>query len=31
MTTVGESRVIPEALDVTYHKLLEKFPPASAA
>ena len=25
MTTVGESRVIPEALDVTYSKLLEKF------
>jgi ATP adenylyltransferase len=25
MTTVGESRVIPEALDVTYSKLLQKF------
>ena len=25
MTTVGESRVIPEALDVTYSKLLAKF------
>jgi ATP adenylyltransferase len=25
MTTVGESRVIPEALDVTYQKLIEKF------
>lgn len=25
MTTVGESRVIPEALEVTYQKLLEKF------
>lgn len=25
MTTVGESRVIPEALDVTYQKLLQKF------
>jgi len=25
MTTVGESRVIPEALEVTYEKLREKF------
>ena len=25
MTTVGESRVIPEALEVTYQKLKEKF------
>ena len=25
MTTVGESRVIPEALEVTYTKLLPKF------
>jgi ATP adenylyltransferase len=25
MTTVGESRVIPEALDVTYQKLLQHF------
>ena len=25
MTTVGDSRVIPEALDVTYSRLLEKF------
>jgi ATP adenylyltransferase len=25
MTTVGESRVIPEALEVTYKKLSEKF------
>jgi ATP adenylyltransferase len=25
MTTVGESRVIPEALDVTYSKLLPQF------
>ena len=25
MTTVGESRVIPEALAVTYQKLLQKF------
>lgn len=25
MTTVGESRVIPEALEVTYQKLVEKF------
>ena len=25
MTTVGDSRVIPEALDVTYSKLLAKF------
>lgn len=25
MTTVGESRVIPEALEVTYTKLCEKF------
>ena len=25
MTTVGESRVIPEALEVTYEKLLQKF------
>ena len=25
MTTVGESRVIPEALEVTYKKLLPKF------
>lgn len=25
MTTVGESRVIPEALDVTYEKLCAKF------
>jgi len=25
MTTVGESRVIPEALDVTYSKLRQKF------
>ncbi|HSK64112.1 MAG TPA: HIT domain-containing protein, partial [Pyrinomonadaceae bacterium] len=25
MTTVGESRVIPEALEITYQKLREKF------
>ena len=25
MTTVGDSRVIPEALDVTYQKLKDKF------
>jgi ATP adenylyltransferase len=25
MTTVGESRVIPEALEVTYEKLRQKF------
>ena len=25
MTTVGEARVLPEALETTYHKLLKKF------